>query len=169
VGVVKLRVLQGLWRRLVGVGIIGTGLSGSGLYTAPWPRCFAFLPIAFGAAFTLPCCALRWVVGGATMSTPGGAGTSCQSVPATPPCSAHRLLSWGRSPLALTGLRPFACPGPIPQGVSYVQISGLGSYIRNKMPIRAPAGLSRVQSKPLPGRAWTLHPSARPDLFHPST
>jgi hypothetical protein len=34
VGVVKRRVLQGLWRRLVGVGIIGTGLSGSGLYNA---------------------------------------------------------------------------------------------------------------------------------------
>jgi hypothetical protein len=33
VGVVKRRVLRGLWRRLVGVGIIGTGLSGSGLYT----------------------------------------------------------------------------------------------------------------------------------------
>ena len=26
-------VLRGLWRRLVGVGIIGPGLSGSGLYT----------------------------------------------------------------------------------------------------------------------------------------
>src|ERR671921_173423 len=33
VGVVQRRVLRGLWRRLVGVGIIGTGLSGSGLYT----------------------------------------------------------------------------------------------------------------------------------------
>ena len=31
-GVVKRRVLRGLWRRLVGVGIIGRGLSGSGLY-----------------------------------------------------------------------------------------------------------------------------------------
>jgi hypothetical protein len=28
VGVVKRRVLQGLWRRLVGVGIIGPGLLG---------------------------------------------------------------------------------------------------------------------------------------------
>ena len=34
-GVAKRRVLQGLWRRLVGVGMIGPGLSGSGLYTAP--------------------------------------------------------------------------------------------------------------------------------------
>src|SRR5688500_17589906 len=48
VGVVKRRVLRGLWRRLVGVGIIGPGLSGSGLYNAlgrafltpllAWPR-----------------------------------------------------------------------------------------------------------------------------------
>jgi hypothetical protein len=29
VGVVKRWVLRGLWRRLVGVGIIGTGLSGA--------------------------------------------------------------------------------------------------------------------------------------------
>jgi hypothetical protein len=29
VGVVKRRVLQGLWRRLVGVGIIGPGLLGA--------------------------------------------------------------------------------------------------------------------------------------------
>src|SRR5215217_7760048 len=38
--------------------------------------------------------ALRCVVGGASMTTPGGTRTPCQSVPATPPCSAHRLLSW---------------------------------------------------------------------------
>jgi hypothetical protein len=31
------------------------------------------------------------------------------TVLATPPCSAHRLQSWGRSPLA-TGLRPFGLP-----------------------------------------------------------
>jgi hypothetical protein len=40
VGVVKRRVLRGLWRRLVGVGIIGTGLSGSGLYTVVLGRAF---------------------------------------------------------------------------------------------------------------------------------
>ena len=33
-----------------------------------------------------------------------------------------------------TGLRPFALPGPMLQGVSYVQVSGLVSYIRNIMP-----------------------------------
>jgi hypothetical protein len=55
--------------------------------------------------------ALRWVVGGATMTTPGGTRTPCQSVPATPPCSAHRLLSWAGAPW-LTGLRSFALPHP---------------------------------------------------------
>src|SRR5918995_5878041 len=60
----------------------------------------------------------------------------------------------------------FALPGPMPQGVSYVQISVV--YIRNIMPFRAPPGLSRVQSKPLPGRARTPHPPARPDLFSPN-
>ena len=43
-GVVKRRVLQGLWRRLVGVGIIGTGLSGSGLYTADGRAFFRSFP-----------------------------------------------------------------------------------------------------------------------------
>jgi hypothetical protein len=65
------------------------------------------------------------------------------------------------------GLRPFALPRPMPQGVSYVQISVV--YIRNIIPIRAPVGLSHVQSKPLPGRAWTPHPPARPGLFHPTS
>jgi hypothetical protein len=45
VGVVKRRVLQGLWRRLVGVGIIGTGLSGSGFYNS-LGRAFRLLPFA---------------------------------------------------------------------------------------------------------------------------
>ncbi len=58
--------------------------------------------------------ALRWVVGGETMTTPGGTRTPCQSVPATPPCSAHRLLSLGRSSHdpQVTGLRPLASPHP---------------------------------------------------------
>ena len=49
-GVVKRRVLQGLWRRLVGVGIIGLGLSGSGLYTV-LGRAFPSFP---SAALALP-------------------------------------------------------------------------------------------------------------------
>src|SRR5688500_8018740 len=35
VGVVKRRVLQGLWRRLVGVGIIGPGLLGAPAFIMP--------------------------------------------------------------------------------------------------------------------------------------
>jgi hypothetical protein len=35
----------------------------------PWPRCFRCIRfLAFGAAFTLPCCALRRISGGATMA-----------------------------------------------------------------------------------------------------
>jgi hypothetical protein len=35
----------------------------------------------------------------------------------------------------LFSTRPSLCPAPMPQGVSYVQVSGLGLYIRNLMPI----------------------------------
>jgi hypothetical protein len=35
VGVAKRRVLQGLWRRLVGVGIIGPGLLGAPAFILP--------------------------------------------------------------------------------------------------------------------------------------
>src|SRR5215203_710679 len=61
-------------------------------------------------------------------------------------------------------------PGPMPQSDSYVHQDHepANLYIRNIIPIRAPAGLSRVQSKPLPGRARTPHPPARPDLFSPN-
>src|SRR5215210_4743134 len=81
--------------------------------------------------------ALRRSVGGASMTTPGGTRTPCQSVPATPPCSAHRLLSWGRSSYGgyVTGLRPFALPPPKLQGVSYVHHDNL--YIRNIIPAGA--------------------------------
>ena len=47
---------------------MGAGLSGPGLYYCPWPRCFVYHTIAFGAAFTLPCCALRGISCGATMT-----------------------------------------------------------------------------------------------------
>ena len=77
------------------------------------------------------------------------------------------LLSGRAAPTSITsGVRPSLCPGPMLQGVYYVQVSVV--YIRNIMPIRAPAGLSRVQSKPLPGRARISHPTARPDLFLPN-
>jgi hypothetical protein len=34
------------------------------------------------------------------------------------------------------GSSPSFCPSPMPQGVPYVQISGLGACIRNLIPIR---------------------------------
>jgi hypothetical protein len=50
VGVVKRRVLRGLWRRLVGVGIIGPGLLGAPALI----MLLAALGRLFGAAFALP-------------------------------------------------------------------------------------------------------------------
>src|SRR5829696_1617661 len=74
VGVVKRRVLRGLWRRLVGVGIIGPELSGSGLYASIMAVAALFFPLP---ARPSPCAleALRWVVGGEKMTTPGGTRT----------------------------------------------------------------------------------------------
>ena len=65
----------------------------------------------------------------------------------------------------------FCSPSYSGQGSSYVHwTTSLPSlYIRNIIPIRAPTGLSRVQSKPLPGRARISHPPARPDLIHPTS
>jgi hypothetical protein len=50
VGVVKRRVLRGLWRRLVGVGIIGPGSYGASASIMP----SAALCTPCGAAFALP-------------------------------------------------------------------------------------------------------------------
>jgi hypothetical protein len=121
-----------------------------------------------GAALRFCPEALRWGVGGETMTTPGGAGTTLANTRSHFPCSAHRFLSWGRSSHE-PGSGPSLCPGPMLQGVSYVQISGLGAYIRNIIPIRAPAGLSRVQSKPLPGRARNPIPPPDRTFFHPTS
>jgi hypothetical protein len=60
-----------------------------------------------GLRFALPS-ALRGTSGSETMTTPGGAGTPRKAHLQLSPCSAHRLLSYGRS--SHTGLRPFALP-----------------------------------------------------------
>jgi hypothetical protein len=111
VGVVKRQVLRGLWRRLVGVGIIGPGYpSGSGLYNAPgralWtPPC---------AAFTFPDCALRGTSGGATMTTPGGTRTprkACQQSPrARLTGFSHRV--GAPTPPRVRGSDSSLCPAP---------------------------------------------------------
>jgi hypothetical protein len=111
VGVVKRRVLRGLWRRLVGVGIIGPGYpSGSGLYNAHgralWtPPC---------AAFTFPDCALRGTSGGATMTTPGGTRTprkACQQSPrARLTGFSHRV--GAPTPPRVRGSDSSLCPAP---------------------------------------------------------
>src|SRR5687767_8272563 len=46
------------------------------------------------------------------MTTPGGPRTQCQSVPATPPCSAHRLLYHRVGASMANGLRPLDCSWP---------------------------------------------------------
>jgi hypothetical protein len=166
-------------------GVAGEGLRSVGVKPRPHPRASALScpssaicgpgkspvgqPRPVAARPSL--CALeawRWVVGGESMTTPGGTRTPCQSVPATPPCSAHRLLSWAGA-FGLLGSGPSLCPGPMLQGVSYVQVSGDGVYIRNIIPIRAPAGLSRVQSKPLPGRARMSHLPPDRTFFYPTS
>src|SRR5215216_940638 len=85
VGVVKRWVLRGLWRRLVGVGIIGPGLLGAPAFILHcWPRCSP-LPTSTTRPSLCASSALRRSVCGATMTTPGEAGTTlrhaCQRLP----------------------------------------------------------------------------------------
>jgi hypothetical protein len=81
---------------------IEPGLSGSGLYTAlglPW---VALCPPLGARPSLCTLEALRGTLSGATMTIPGGSGTLWAT---SSPCSAHRLLSYGRSS-HVTGLRP---------------------------------------------------------------
>jgi hypothetical protein len=83
VGVVKRRVLRGLWRRLVGVGIIGTGLSGSGLYTVLGRAVSLSSPSRLARPSLCPVVRAR-DLGGATITIPGGAGTPYVTVSKRP-------------------------------------------------------------------------------------
>jgi hypothetical protein len=76
VGVAKRRVLQGLWRRLVGVGIIGPGLLGAPAFILSLAALF-WNPSLAQPSLCAPS-ALRGTSGGETMTTPGGAGTLCK-------------------------------------------------------------------------------------------
>jgi hypothetical protein len=62
--------------------------------------------------------ALRWVVGGATMTTPGGTRTrySYNFLRARRTGFSH-----GSEPPGQQGSGPSLCPAPMPQKVSYVQ------------------------------------------------
>ena len=95
-GVVKRRVLRGLWRRLVGVGIIEPGLSGSGFYASIMAVAALFFPLP---ARPSPCAleALRWVVGGETMTTPVGRAHDTDTTTSVFGSPASIM---GRSPLA---------------------------------------------------------------------
>jgi hypothetical protein len=75
----------------------------------------------------------------------------------------------GVGAFSLFGSGPSLCPGPVLQGVSYVQTSGLGSYIRKQMPIRAPAGLSLYNRSHYPvGHRYPILPPDR-TFFHPTS
>jgi hypothetical protein len=80
--------------------------------------------------------ALRGTSGGETMTTPGGAGTTlwtaCLKLTRARPTGFYH----GVGAPWLQGSGPSLCPTPKPQGVSYVQVSGLESYIRNIIPTR---------------------------------
>ena len=102
-GVVKRRVLRGLWRRLVGVGIIGPGLLGAPAFIMVillaalyWGTGQSSTNAAFALRPPLPCA-------GASVVRPrlppvGRAQHLCMTtVQLFPTCSAHRLLSQGRS------------------------------------------------------------------------
>ena len=93
------------------------------------PSC-TYLLLLGNAAFALPPSSLREISGGETMTTLGGARTPPRALQLTP-CSAHRHLSWGRSPYRAPyrGSGSSLCPAPMPQGVSYVHIRP-GMYIR---------------------------------------
>jgi hypothetical protein len=66
---------------------------------------------------------------------------TCNS-PITRPTGFYQRVGAPRS----QGSGPSFCPSPMPQGVPYVQISGLGACIRNLIPIRTrlPAVLGRL-------------------------
>ena len=58
----------------------------------PWPRCFVYHTIAFGAAFALPCCALRGTSGGATMTIEALVGFG--SSPSSPGQGSSYVRTW---------------------------------------------------------------------------
>src|SRR5215218_3415734 len=98
-------------------GVLGGAgvLRGSGLYNALGRVFLALFPSRGLRIAPSKGCAGPWVVRpclppvGRARS---GHDDSCNIFV----CSAHRLLSWGRSFLSLLGSGPSLCPGPIPQG-----------------------------------------------------
>jgi hypothetical protein len=126
VGVVKRRVLRGLWRRLVGVGIIGQGLLGAPAFILSLAARFAEHPsrrgLRFGGLSTL-----REASGGATMTTPGGAGTTLrQRMPATSFVLGASASIMGSEFPQSTLLRPFVADRNICHFLWYGGVAGDG-------------------------------------------
>src|SRR5215208_3464424 len=131
VGVGKRRVLRGLWRRLVGVGIIGPGLLGAPAFIMVillaalyWGTGQSSTNAAFALRPPLPCA-------GASVVRPrlppvGRAQHLCMTtVQLFPTCSAHRLLSQGRS-FQSARLRPFVLDRNIRHFLWYGGVAGDG-------------------------------------------
>jgi len=88
----------------------------------------------------------------------------------TLPCPAHRLLSWGRSPLA-TGLRPFALPHPKRLSTSPDSPAGLAhNTLRpGSLPLRRPWPIGVGRSPIHEGVGVSFGALALSDaLIHPS-
>jgi hypothetical protein len=125
---------------------IEPGLSGSGLYTAlglPW---VALCPPLGARPSLCTLEALRGTLSGATMTIPGGSGTLWAT---SSPCSAHRLLSYGRSS-HVTGLRPFALPHPD----ALSPLAPLSPGRRGDLCPRTPAHNTRRYEHSLFGVSW---------------
>src|SRR5215208_2477121 len=93
----------------------------------PWPRFFGYPP---GRGLRIAPPALRGTSGSATMTTPGGAGTT------HPPVLGAPASLLGSELLAQLASDPSLCPVPVPQGrLMYTRATSLPNpYIRNIIP-----------------------------------
>jgi hypothetical protein len=107
VGVVKRRVLRGLWRRLVGVGIIGPGLLGDPAVILPSAAPGGH--ILFGAAFALRPLRVARELGWCDHDYPRWDAHTMPICTCNTPVLGAPASIIGSEPQA-TGLRPFALP-----------------------------------------------------------
>src|SRR5215207_291812 len=101
----------------------GGALRGSGPYAFIMPMLLAalfYLPWLHNAASALRPLCVAWDLGGYHDYPRWGGHNTSSRMPVTSPCSAHWLLSWGRSSLVyLAPALRFAsprCPKPAPRG-----------------------------------------------------
>jgi hypothetical protein len=128
----------------------------------PFPNCRRGLRIAAGS-LKAPL-ALRETSGGATMTTPGGAGTP-QKVVLQPPRARHTGLSYGRGSHT-AGLRPYIMPVLLAALLSPVLFGRGLRCAPSRYPMHSPAPLSvvahntRRYEHPLFWRSWPYRDDA---------